>query len=83
MTYMNGWSWFLYTVMFFLGVGFSYIFIHPLMALLLAIMWAYGIIRYAIMYIGGVPVEYEGDDEEYFTGDDYISCKVGEWISKR
>lgn len=83
MTYMNGWSWFLYTAMFFLGVGFSYIFIHPIMALILAIMWAYGIVRYVIMYVNGVPVKYEEKEEEYFTGDDYIACKVGEWISKR
>lgn len=83
MTYMNGWSWFLYTVMFFLGIGFSYIFIHPFMALLLAIMWAYGIIRYAIMHISGVPVGYEEVEETTFTDDDFINCKVGEWVSRR
>lgn len=83
MTYMNGWSWFLYTAMFFLGVGFSYIFIHPIMALLLAIMWAYGIVRYVIMYVNGVPVKYEEADKTTFTDDDFINCKVGEWVSRR
>ena len=82
MIYMNGWAWFLYTVLFFLGVGFSYIFIHPFMALLLAIMWAYGIVRYIIMYVKGVPIEYE-EEEEYFSTEDIMCAKIGEWISRK
>ena len=83
MIYMNGWSWVLYTVLFFLGVGLSYIFIHPFMALLLAIMWAYGIVRYVIMYISGMPIEYEEVEGTTFTDDDFLNCKVGEWVSRR
>ena len=83
MTYMNGWSWFLYSVLFFLIGGFALIFIHPFVALVIAILWAYGIIRYIIMYLNGVPIEYEEKEEEYFTGDDYIACKIGEWVSRR
>ena len=83
MTYMNGWSWFLYSVLLFLIGAFTLIFIHPLAALAVAILWAYGIVRYIIMYLSGVPIEYGEREEEYFTGDDYIACKVGEWISRK
>ena len=83
MTYMNGWSWFVYSALFFLMSGFALIFIHPLVALVIAILWVYGIVRYIVMYLKGVPIEYEEKEEEYFTGNDYISCKIGEWISRK
>ena len=83
MTYMNGWSWFLYSVLFFLIGGFALIFIHPFVALAIAILWAYGIVRYIIMRLSGVPIEYEEEEEEYFSIEDMMCAKIGEWITKR
>lgn len=83
MTYMNGWSWFVYSVLFFLIGGFALIFIHPLVALVIAILWAYGIVKYIVMYLNGVPIEYEEGEEEYFSTEDIMCAKVGEWISRK
>ena len=79
---MNVWSWFIYTVLFFCGVAFSYIFIHPIISIALTLMWIYGIIRYMT---SGNKTKLTNDkmkDELYFTDEDFIYAKVGEWVSR-
>ena len=83
MTYMNAWSWFLYTVLFFCGVVFSYIFIHPILSIVLTLMWIYGIIGYMVSGNKTKPTDNETKDESYFTDEDFIACKVGEWVSRK
>lgn len=83
---MNAWSWFLYTVLFFCGIVFSYIFIHPILSIVLTLMWIYGIIGYAV---SDAPIHYEeeiaNDSEENWDSfvSDFAAYKVGEWLNKR
>lgn len=78
--YMDAWSWFLYTVLFFCGVIFCLMFIHPLMSIVLIILWLYGIIGYII---SGKNIKCKMNNKSYFTDEDFIYCKMGEWVSKR
>ena len=74
------WMGWLINIIFFVGLFCMFILLFGYGG----IFWFIGVIILGII-IGWhkEPKEIQKDDNDYFTDEDFIHCKVGEWLSRK
>lgn len=74
------WMGWLINIIFFVGLFCMFILLFGYGG----IFWFIGVIILGII-IGWhkEPKEIQKDDNDYFTDEDFIHCKVGEWVSRK
>lgn len=81
---MKAWGCFIYSILFFaIILGEWFILggtIGTFVAIALGCMWLYGLIAIIVNDDWNDNTEQEG---EYLSGDDFISLKIGEWITRK
>ena len=81
---MKAWGCFIYTILFFAIILGEWLILGGTLGTFVAIafgcMWLYGLIT---IIVSGDDWGDNDKDESYFTTEDYINCKIGDWVSRR